>query len=153
MSPCTKHTVTQQVTLVGEVEPVIHLGWTQKLRFSRTHPSLETFDHVRFLPGEHKLIPNKQGKCKYCQYLVAVARVKKEPLPEIILPITKQPQVFKRDIRIYSRLKIIQNERISATFFATVWNAVLLDGPFLVYNNSKHDWSNLQLVDWQTYSN
>ena len=73
----TKHSVTRQATPVGEVEPIIHLDRTRQLRFSRTDPSLETFD-------QHKSIPRKQRKCKYCQYLVAVARVKKEPLPEAI---------------------------------------------------------------------
>ena len=86
MEEDTKHSVTRQATPVGEVEPVIHLDQTTQLLFSRTKPSLETFDHVRLLPGEHKLIPNKQGKCKYCQYLVAVARVKKEPLPVLQQP-------------------------------------------------------------------
>ena len=55
-----KHSITRQATLVGEVEPVIHLDRTQQPRFSRTDPSLENFDHVRFLPGEHKLVPHKQ---------------------------------------------------------------------------------------------
>ena len=74
--------VTRQATPVGKVQPVIHLDRTSQVHFSRTMPSLKTFDHVRFLPGDHKLIPGKQRKCKYCQYLVGVARVKKEPLPE-----------------------------------------------------------------------
>ena len=78
----TEQLVTQQATPIGEVEPVIHLDRTQQLRFSRINPSLETFDHVRFLPGEHKLIPNTQRKCNHCQYLVAVARVNKEPVTE-----------------------------------------------------------------------
>ena len=72
--------VTRQATPVGEVEPVIHLDRTTQLLFSRNKPSLKTFDHIRFLPGEHKLIPHKQRVCKYCQYLVTVARVKKEHL-------------------------------------------------------------------------
>ena len=84
MDEDTKQPVTRQATPVGEVQPVIHLGKTVQPLFSRTKPSLETYDHIRFLPGEHKLIPNNQRKCKYCQYLVAVARVKKEPLPEEI---------------------------------------------------------------------
>ena len=78
----TKHSVTRQATPVGEVQPVIYFDRIQQLRFSRTDPSLETFDHVQFLPGGHKLIPHKQRKYKYCQYLVAVARVNKEPFPE-----------------------------------------------------------------------
>ena len=78
----TKHSVTRRAVQVGGVQPVIHLGQTRQLRFSRTDPSLSTFDHVRLLPGEHKLIPHKQRKYKYCQYLVAVARVNKEPRPE-----------------------------------------------------------------------
>ena len=77
----TKHLITRQATPVGKVEPVIHLNGTRQLRFGRTDPSLDTFGHVPFLPGEHKLITRKQRKCKYCQYLVAVARVKREPLP------------------------------------------------------------------------
>ena len=68
----TEQSVTRQATPVGEVEPVIHLDRTRQLRFSRTDPSLSNFDHVRFLPGKHKLIAHKQRKCKYCQYLVAV---------------------------------------------------------------------------------
>ena len=79
----TKQPVTQHATPVGEVEPVIHLDRTRQLRFSRTKPSLKTFDHVQFLPGEHKLIPHKQRNCKYCQYLYFVATVKKEPFPEV----------------------------------------------------------------------
>ena len=75
--------VTQQATPVGEVEPVIHLDRHSQLKFSRTKPSLKTFDHVRFLPSDHKLIKHTQRKCKYCQYLVAVARVNKKPLPEV----------------------------------------------------------------------
>ena len=67
--------VTQQATPVGKVEPVIHLDRHSQLNFSRTKPSLKTFDHVRFLPGDHKLMPHNQRNCKYCQYLVAVARV------------------------------------------------------------------------------
>ena len=74
--------VTRQETPVGEVTPVIHLNSTRQPRFSRTRPSLSTFDHVRFIPGKHQLIAQKQRPCKYCQYLVAIARVKKEPLPE-----------------------------------------------------------------------
>ena len=77
------HPVTRQETPAGKVEPVIHLDRTTQLCFSRTKPSLKTFDHVRFLPGDHKLIPHKQRKCKYCQYLVAVARVNKEPSPAV----------------------------------------------------------------------
>ena len=75
--------LTQQATPVGEVKPVIHLDRTRQLRFSRTMPSLSTFNHIRFLPGEHKLIPHAQRKCKYCQYLHCVATMKKEPLPEV----------------------------------------------------------------------
>ena len=78
-----KQPVTRQATPVGEVEPVIHFNRTRQLRFSRTKPSLSIFDHVRFLPGDHKLIPHKQRECKYCQYLHCVATVKKEPLPEV----------------------------------------------------------------------
>ena len=78
----TKHSVTQQETPVGEAEPVIHLVPTQQLCFSTTQPSLETFNHFHFLPGKYKLTPHKQTKYKYCQYLVAVARVKKELLPK-----------------------------------------------------------------------
>ena len=80
----TKHSVTRQATPVGEVEPVIHLDQTQQMCFSRTHPSLDIYDHVCFLTGEHRLITHTQRKCKYCQYLHLVARVKKEPLPEEI---------------------------------------------------------------------
>ena len=76
--------VTRQATPVGTVEPVIHLDRTSQLHFSRTKPSLKTFDHVCFLDGDHTLIPHKQRVCKYCQYLAAVARVKKEPLPVVI---------------------------------------------------------------------
>ena len=75
--------VTRQATPVGTVEPVIHLNRTSQLHFSRTKPSLKTFDHVHFLPGDHELIAHKQRTCKYCQYLVAVARVNNEPLPEV----------------------------------------------------------------------
>ena len=75
--------VTRQETPVGEVTPVIHLNRTRQLRFSRTRPSLSTFDHVRFLPGNHQLIKHDQRKCKYCQYLHCVATVNKEPLPEV----------------------------------------------------------------------
>ena len=79
----TAHPVTQQETPVGEVEPVIHLNRTRQVRFSRTRPSLSTFDHVRFIPGKHQLIAHKQRPCKYCQYLQCVATVNKEPLPEL----------------------------------------------------------------------
>ena len=79
----TEHSVTRQATPVGEVEPVIHLDRTRQLRFTRTDQSLSTFDHVRLLPGEHKSIAHKQRKCNNCQYLVAVARVNKESLPEV----------------------------------------------------------------------
>ena len=75
--------VTQQATPVGEVEPAIHLDRTSQLHFSRTKPSMKTFDHVRFLPGDHRLISHKQRTGKNCQSLVAVARVNKEPLPEV----------------------------------------------------------------------
>ena len=77
-----EHSVTQQATPVGDVEPSIHLDCTRELRFSTAEPPLSTFDHVQFLPGEHKLIEHKQRKCKHCQYLVAVARVNMESLPE-----------------------------------------------------------------------
>ena len=77
------HSVTRQATPVGKVEPVTHLNRTRQLRFSRTDPSLSTFDHVRFPPGAHKLVAHKQKKYTYCQYLVAVARVNKKPLPEV----------------------------------------------------------------------
>ena len=73
--------VTQQTTLVGEVEPVIYLDRTTPLLFSRNKSSLKTFDHIRFLCGKHNLIPHKQRACKYCQCLVAVSRVNKEPFP------------------------------------------------------------------------
>ena len=63
------------------MELVTYLDRTTQLLFSRNKPSLKTFDHVRLLHGEHKLIPQKQRACKYCQYLVVVAKVKKEPLP------------------------------------------------------------------------
>ena len=76
--------VTQQATPVGKVQPVIHLDRTSQLHFSRTKPSLNTFNHVCFLPGDDKLIPHTQRKFKYCQYLVAVARVNKEPFPPVI---------------------------------------------------------------------
>ena len=79
----TKHSVTQQVTPVGKVEPVIYLDQTRQLRFSKTYPSLSTFDHVRFQSGDYRLIPHTQRKYKYCQYLVAVATVNKEPLLEV----------------------------------------------------------------------
>ena len=69
----TAHSVTQQETPVGEVTPVIHLNRTRQVRFSRTRPSLSTFDHVRFIPGKHQLIVHKQRPCKYCQYLHCVA--------------------------------------------------------------------------------
>ena len=42
----TEHSVTRQATPIGEVEPVIHLDRTRQLCFSRTYPSLETFDHI-----------------------------------------------------------------------------------------------------------
>ena len=48
----TNHSTTRQATLVDEVEPVIHLDQTGQQHFSRTDPSLETFDHVRFLPSD-----------------------------------------------------------------------------------------------------
>ena len=54
----TEYSVTRQATTVGEVEPVIHLDHTQQLHFSRTDPSLSTFDHVRFQSGNHRLIPH-----------------------------------------------------------------------------------------------
>ena len=79
----TAHSVTRQETPVGEVEPVIHLNRTRQVRFSRTRPSLSTFDHVQFIPGNHQLIRHDQQKCKYCQYLHCVATVNKEPLPEV----------------------------------------------------------------------
>ena len=68
------------ITPGGGVEPIIHFDRTQQLRFSRIDPSLETFDHIRFLPSGHELITRKQRKYKYYQHLFAVARVKKEPL-------------------------------------------------------------------------
>ena len=52
--------ITRQSTPVVEVEPVIHPNRTRQIRFSRTDPSLKTFDHIHFLPGEHKLITRKQ---------------------------------------------------------------------------------------------
>ena len=85
----TEYSVTQQETPVGEVKPVIYLYRARQLRFSRTDPSLETFDHARFFPGEHKLIPHKQRKCKYCQYLVAVARGKQVTSPSRNKTITR----------------------------------------------------------------
>ena len=94
--------VTRQATPVGTVEPVIHLNRTSQLNFSRTRPSLKTFDHVRFLPGDHKLIPHTQRKCKYCQYLVTVARVKKEPLRQV-----KRP---RQDCRI-CRVSLCKNHK------------------------------------------
>ena len=78
--------VTRQATPVGRVKPVIHLDKTKTKNYSRTKPSLKTFDDVQFLPGNHQLIRHTQQKCKYCQYLVAVARVNKEPLPELKRP-------------------------------------------------------------------
>ena len=45
--------VTRQATPVGKVQPVIHLDRTSTLNYSRTKPSLKTFDDVRFLPGNH----------------------------------------------------------------------------------------------------
>ena len=86
--------VTRQATPVGTVEPVIHLNKTKTKNYSRTKPSLKTFDDVRFLPGNHQLIRHTQRKCKYCQYLVAVARVKKEPLPVLQQP-RKQCRICK----------------------------------------------------------
>ena len=56
----SKHSVTRQATLVGEMEPVIHLDQTQQLRFSRTISLLLTFHHVQFLPVDNKLISRTQ---------------------------------------------------------------------------------------------
>ena len=78
----TEHSITRQSTPVGQFEPVIHHNKTAQVHFSRTHPSHSTFDYVRFLPGAYDLIPRKQRKYKYYQYLVAVATVKKEPPPK-----------------------------------------------------------------------
>ena len=78
-----EHSVTRQETPVGEVEHIIHLYCTRQHRFSRTDPSLSWFDHVRFQPGDHRLIPYTQQKCKYCQYLATIATVNKEPHPEV----------------------------------------------------------------------
>ena len=58
----TKHSVTRQATLVGEVEPVIHLDYTRQLSFSRIDPSLDIYDHVRFQTGDHSLIPHTHNK-------------------------------------------------------------------------------------------
>ena len=53
----TNHSVTTQGTPVGEVELVINVDQTQQIRFSRTHLSLEIYDHVRFQSGDHRLVP------------------------------------------------------------------------------------------------
>jgi len=79
----TKCSITRQTIPVGQVEPVTLYISTELNNYvlaGQTH-HLKPFDHARFIPGEHKLITRKQIKCKYCQYLVGVARVKREPLP------------------------------------------------------------------------
>ena len=127
MDEDTKHSVTRQATLVGEVEPVTHLDRTTQLCFSRTTPSLETFDHVRLLSSEYKLIPHKERKCKYCQYLVALARVKKEPLPVLHRP-RKQCRICEVNLcdnhkdffqakQYYCRIQIIFLFIVVSSFF------------------------------------
>ena len=66
---------------VTPLDPAIRLNKTAQLRFSRNDPSLSTFDHIRFLPGDQGLITTKQRKCKYYQYLCLLAKLTGQPLP------------------------------------------------------------------------
>ena len=61
--------------------PIIHKDKTGNLRYCRTKPSLCIFDHLRYLPGKHKLVVGRQQKCKYCQYLVLLAKNNKQAPP------------------------------------------------------------------------
>ena len=61
---------------------VVHTGKVGKIVMSRKNPSLSPYDHVRYGSGEHILIKaEKQSKCKYCQYLVMVAKKRGTTLP------------------------------------------------------------------------
>ena len=71
------------------LDPAIHLNKTAQLRFSRNNPSLSTFDHIQFLPGDHALITTKQRKYKHCQYLYLPAKLAGQPLPTEERPTTE----------------------------------------------------------------
>ena len=71
------------------LDPTIHLNKTTQLRFSRNDPSLSTFDHIQFLPGDHSLITTKQRKCKYCQYLCLLAKLAGQPISTEVRPTTE----------------------------------------------------------------
>ena len=74
------------------LEPEIHLNKTGQLRFSRNDPSLSTFDHLQFLPGDHDLMTTKQRKCKFYQYSCLVAKLAQEPIPTEERP-TRESQI------------------------------------------------------------
>ena len=73
--------VTRGVAATGQDPSIVHKGTTAKLVMSRTKPSLSIFDEVRYSEGVHSMIPASQAKCKYCQYLVLVAKARKEAPP------------------------------------------------------------------------
>ena len=84
----TKCVVNNNVTRCVTTTPsssdttVVHRGKIGKIVMSRKNPSLSPYDHVRYGPGEHILIKaEKQSKCKYCQYLVMVAKKRGTMLP------------------------------------------------------------------------
>ena len=62
---------------------IVHNGTTScsKLVMSRNKPSLSIFVNLQYCEGEHKMISASQKKCKYCQYLVLVAKTRKEVPP------------------------------------------------------------------------
>ena len=73
--------VTRGVAATVQDQSIVHKGTTAKLVMSRTKPSLSIFDEVRYSEGVHSMIPASQAKCKYCQYLVLVAKARKEAPP------------------------------------------------------------------------
>ena len=79
----TRLPATRGVAATVRGDPsIIHNGTTAKLVMCRTKPSLSIFDDLRYCEGVHTMIPaKKQSKCKYCQYQVLVAKVRKETPP------------------------------------------------------------------------
>ena len=78
---CLPVITTRGVATLGNDPSIVHKGTTGKIVMSRSKPSLSVFDESRYCAGEHKMIPATQAKCKYCQYLVLVAKVRKEAPP------------------------------------------------------------------------
>ena len=87
-TPSTKTTTTATTSTQATptVDPIIHKDKTGNLRYYRTKPSLCIFDHLRYLPGNHKLVVGRQQKCKYCQYLVLLAKNNKQTPPIVARP-------------------------------------------------------------------